>query len=973
MTPERWKQITETFHAALACDEGQREAFLREISVADGGLSREVESLLAAHHSASHFGSTPINPPSSLLRPGVLVGPYRVERLIGVGGMGQVYRAHDPRVQRDVALKVLSSPFTEEPERLAAVEREARLLASLNHAHIGALYGLEYIDDHRGLRECALVMEFVGGEDLAERVARGPIPVPETLRIARQISEALEAAHEQGVIHCDLKPSNVKVREDGTVKLIDFGVAKVLEHSARSTGPVPTGAGEARPRTFGTAAYTPPERAQGKPADQRTDIWAFGVVLYEMLTGQPLYSGTTPAEILRTVSEHEPDLTALPAALPVSIHTLIGRCLTKDTRYRLQAIGEARIVIEHALAQSQLTRRAVDKPSGRTISRSVSLVIATGAVAATAMLMTWRPWSENTPPAGPVRMSAELGIDANLAIDATAAAPAIVLSPDGELVAFVATEGGSAIPQIYIRRLDQAAATRLPGTDGAHGPFFSPDGQWIGFFADGQLRSISTAGGKTVTIGDAPNGRGGAWGPSDTIVFSPDNRPYTRLLVVRPSGGAPEPLPGPAEREWHQRWPQVLPGGKGVLYTANDAAGFNDADLVVQPLAAGTRKVVHRGGFHGRYVSSGHLLYVHDGALVAVAFDLDRLEVTGQPVRVLDHIISHDGTGGAQFDVSQGTLVYLPGAATSTLLPIHWLGREGPTTVIRATPSSWFNLRFAPNGRRIAMQMCDEPTCDVYVYDWERDDLTQLTRDRSHDGEPVWTPDGGRLTFYSERADGLTANLYWQSVDRPTEAERLTESKHVQLPGSWHPSGRFLAFEERRVRDTGDLMILPIEGDEQSGWKPATPTVFLSTPANEREPMFSPDGRWLAYSSNESGRYEVYVRPFPGPGTRSIVSEGGGSHPTWSRISQELYYGTRTGQIMSASYTAQGDTFRVERARPWAEARYAVRGPNRMFDLHPDGRRFAVAPAQSTSVGRRDHLSFILNFAEELRRLAPAF
>ena len=568
-------------------------------------------------------------------------------------------------------------------------------------------------------------------------------------------------------------------------------------------------------------------------------------------------------------------------------------------------------------------------------------------------------------------MSGELGTEAVLAIDATAAAPAIVLSPDGRVVAFVAKQEGG-LPQIYLRPLDQATATPLPGTEGAHGPFFSPDGRWLGFFADGELRTISVTGGEAVTMCDAPNGRGGAWGSDGTIVFSPDNRPYTRLLVVRSSGGVPEPLPSPVEREWHQRWPQVLPDGKGVLYTASDAAGLNNASLVVQPLPRGVRKVVHRGGFHGRYVSSGHLIYVHDGALFAMPFDLDRLEATGQPVRILNEITSHDGTGGAQFDVSRhGTLVYLPGPGTSTLLPIHWLQSNGPSTVLRATRSSWFNLRFAPDGRRIAMQMCDEPTCDVYVYEWERDNLTRLTRDRAHDGEPVWTPDGGRVAFYSERGDGLTANLYRQSVDRPTEAQRLTESKHVQLPGSWHPSGRFLAFEERPAQNTGDLMILPIEGDEQSGLKPARPIVFLSTPAIEREPMFSPDGRWLAYSSNESGKYEVYVRPFPGPGTKWVVSEGGGSYPTWSRAKQELYYGTTTGQIMSAPYVAEGVTFRVEKARPWAEARYALRGPNRMFDLHPDGQRFAAAPAQSLDAAKRDHLSFIFNFFDELQRLAP--
>ena len=384
MTPERWRQITESFDAALALEAGQREAYLREIAVADPALGRELESLLAAHRHAGDFGNAPLSS-WSLLQPGSMVGPYQVAGLIGVGGMGEVYRARDPRLERDVALKVLPPQFTDDPERLAAFEREARLLASLNHPHIGAIYGLENTDDPSS-RGRALVMEFVDGQDLSERIARGPIGVPEGLLIASQISEALEAAHEQGIIHRDLKPSNIKVRGDGTVKLIDFGLAKVMESAARATAPIPVrGAAELEARTFGTAAYMAPERAQGKPSDQRSDIWAFGVVLHEMFTGRSLFTGTTPAETLRTVVERDVDLNVLPLAVPESVRRLIGRCLTRNPRYRLQAIAEARIVIEQTLAESELEPRSMtSQAADRTAARRSSLWVAACAVAVAA-------------------------------------------------------------------------------------------------------------------------------------------------------------------------------------------------------------------------------------------------------------------------------------------------------------------------------------------------------------------------------------------------------------------------------------------------------------------------------------------------------------------------------------------------------------------------------------------------------------
>jgi serine/threonine-protein kinase len=574
------------------------------------------------------------------------------------------------------------------------------------------------------------------------------------------------------------------------------------------------------------------------------------------------------------------------------------------------------------------------------------------------------------PPPAPLRLSADLGADGALATTiANQWGDAAILSPDGTLVAFVAQEGETGRAQLYVRRLDQLQATPLAGTDDALCPFFSPDGLWIAYSDERKLKKIPVTGGAPTTLADIGELRGGTWGEDGTIVFSPDKTPGAPLLRVSAEGGKPEALTSPAEGEAIRQWPQLLPGGKAVLYTGNSIVGsFNDANLMVQPLPSGTPKVVQRGGFHGRYLPSGHLVYIHDGTLFAAPFDLERLEVTGQPLPALENVASNSLTGGAQFSVSAtGALVYLPGQMTGTGIPLEWMNRDGTTSPLRRTPARWLNPRFSPDGRRLAMDILDS-TSDIWVYEWARDALTRLTSDPAQDATPVWTPDGQRIVFASARADKSTLNLYWQRADGTGDAQRLTESKNAQRPGSWHPSGKFLAFEENRK-----LMILPMEGDETSGWKPGKPYAFSNSPSNGSEPMFSPDGRWLAYSSNESGRIEVHVRPFPGPGGKWQISTGGGFNPTWSRTKREIFYGFFDGQIMVAPFTADGDSFHAEKPRLWAEGRYQMRGGNRMFDLHPDGERFALATASQTPIGAKlDKVVFIFNFFDELRRIARA-
>jgi Tol biopolymer transport system component len=550
----------------------------------------------------------------------------------------------------------------------------------------------------------------------------------------------------------------------------------------------------------------------------------------------------------------------------------------------------------------------------------------------------------------------------------------LALSPDGKVLVFAAAKSGATESQLYVRRLDQLQATGLSGTDEARNPFFSPDGQWIGFFAGGKLKKISVIGGAAVTLCDAPAGRGGAWAEDGTIAFTPSGNPGVSLLRVSSAGGKPEPLTKLADGELLQRWPQILPGGKSVLFTSNEnAANFDEANIAVQPLPDGPRKIVQRGGYYGRYVASGHLLYMHGGTMFAAPFNLDRLELTGQPVPALEGVNSSTGTGGAQFAVSgNGTIVYLSGQTAGNDAPIVWMDQAGKSTQLRSTAANWSNPHFSADGSRLAIDIVSTGEApDVWVYEWTRDTLTRLTFDPGFDVKPVWTPDGRRIAF--TRATAGIGKLWWQRADGTGDAEQLTESNVTHLAGSWHPSGKYLAFQEQSRQTGQDVMILPMEGDETSGWKPGKPTVFLNGPFNEVEPMFSPDGRWLAYFSNESGRPEIYVRPFPGPGGKWQISTAGGLYPTWSRTRRELYYGTpNQNQIMVASYTVDGDSFRADKPRVWSSGSFTFRPRQRPFDLHPDGNRFALAtPPEAQTAAKQDKLVFIFNFFDELRRLAP--
>jgi serine/threonine-protein kinase len=909
--------------------------------------------------------------------------------------MGEVFRARDARLNRDVALKVVPDSFSHDRDRLARFTREAQVLAALNHPNIAHVHGFE---ESGGVR--ALVMELVEGEDLSQRIARGAIPVDEVLPIARQIAEALEAAHEQGIIHRDLKPANIKVRPDGTVKVLDFGLAKAMDPASTSTpssislanSPTLTSPATMLGIILGTAPYMAPEQARGRTVDRRADIWAFGVVVYEMLTGRRAFDGEETSDVLAAVLRQDVQWAELPAATPPRLRRLLERCLDRDVKTRLRDIGEARIEIARieagapeSLALAPSTTSAPQSAWSRRLPWAVASLLG---LALAVVLLQWAPWRPSPQPS-PRTLRASIGAEASLPVDRGAS---VILSPNGTTLAFVARPPGRR-SVLFVRKLNELQATALAGTDAAESPFFSPDGQWIAFFADGQLKKVSVTGGAPIRLTEAENGRGGTWIDDDTIVFTPQsgNGPDTRLKRVSAAGGAPTAFVPLSKGAVTQRWPQALPGGKGVLYTEHSASdNWDNATLAVAPLSGESSRVILRGGFYGRYVpassaggggrpgrsASGYLIYMNQGTLFAVRFDLDRLETSGQAVPVFDGVASSSTvTGGAQLAVGpDGSFVYLPGGSGSLTVPIDWITRDGRTSVLRAAKANWNNPRFSPDGQKLAFEIFDGKQWDIWMHDLARDTTTQLTFGASDDRGAVWTPDGKRIAFASDQATRGVYNVYWMNADGTGEVARLTDSPETDRAASWHPSGKFFAYTNSRRR----IMILPMEGDATRGWTPGTPTAFLATPNREGSPMFSPDGRWIAYSqANDVATNDTYVRAFPGPGGPWRISTTSGSYPRWSASSNELlflkYLDPAPSKIMAARYTVVGNSFRAETPYVWSPTSVdRISTANDPYDLHPDGTRIAAGAVPDEGGVVRDHVVFVFDFADHLATIVPA-
>ncbi len=909
------------------------------------------------------------------LSSGSKLGPYEIVAPIGAGGMGEVYRARDTRLDRTVAIKVLNSQLIVSTELKARFEREAKVISQLQHPNICVLHdiGSENGTDF-------LVMEFLEGESLSEKLKRGPLPTDELLKTAIEVADALEKAHRAGIIHRDLKPGNVMLTKSGA-KLLDFGLAKTMTAAVSSAGnssasvfaAAVTLSSPASPLSsagaiLGTVQYMAPEQIQGLEADARSDIFAFGLLLYEMATGKRAFQGKTQSSVVGQILAMDPaPISSLQPMTPPALSRLVSTCLEKDPEERFQTIHDVKLRLVEVSEAPALSTVTSPRKNRERIGWAIAGVLALTATALAIGFVQRAP-----KPAQPMRLSVDLGADATLS--STNFGAYAILSPDGTRLAFVAV-GADKTRRLYIRSLDQMQANVLSGTEGAGDPFFSPDDQWIAFFAGGKLKKVSVQGGAVVTLCDAPNDRGGSWGDDGSIVFAAGNR--EGLSKVSSAGGKPEPLTTLNQRagEVTHRWPQVLPGSKDVIFTDHTSGSqFDDADIAVYSAVSGKVKTLFHGGSYARYLPSGHLVYVHNSTLFAVPFDIKRLEVTGQSAPVVEGVASSPGTGGAQFSFSDlGTSVYVAGSAVNLDVSIYWMDATGKFTPLRETPGDYNDLAISPDGKRLAMDITNGNKTDIWVYEWERDTLTRLTFAGDSNDRPVWTPDGQRIV-YSSSEKGDVGNLWWIRADGGGDAQRLAESKYTQIPHSWTPDGKVLALIQIDPVTQQDILTMPVEGSEKTGWKPGQPKPFVSTSAVEVYPAFSPDGRWIAYQSNESGTFEVYVRPFPGLGGKWQISTGGGALPEWSRNGKELFYRTNDSKIMVVSYTTSGDSFHADKPRLWSPGQFTARGSSLNYALHPDGKRFAVLKAGNGETGPPPikNVSFIFNFFDELRRKVPA-
>jgi serine/threonine protein kinase/Tol biopolymer transport system component len=911
---------------------------------------------------------------------GTRIGVYEVTAPLGAGGMGEVYRATDTNLKRQVALKVLPASVAGDDDRLARFQREAELLAALNHPHIAQIFGLERIapSGDAGLGGVhALVMELVEGEDLANRIARGAIPLDDALPIARQIAEALEAAHEQGIIHRDLKPANIKVRADGTVKVLDFGLAKAVEPTAAaSTGhamamqaaTITTPAMTAAGMILGTAAYMAPEQAKGRAVDKRADIWAFGAVLYEMLTGRRAFEGEDVAEVLSRVLQREPDLAQLPATTPSAVRALVARCLLKDPRQRLRDIGEARLVFESAFDTSAPDGSrfvasepvASSRPTRAVWSGAVIAALVVGAGAG----LIW-PSQAVREGAPLMRLDVDLGPDVSLP-GVSASGREVAISPDGQRLAYV-----SGTPtRLLTRRLDQPTTSELPGTENAGAPFFSPDGRWIAFVAGRTLKKIAVDGGAVISLGDVgATFGGGDWTADDALVVGTFG---SGLLRFASGGGPPTRVAAQDADDLGLINPQVLPGGSAVLFAADHTGLVDRTTIEVLTLADGSRKVLARGAASPRYVPTGertgHLLYVMGATLFAAPFDPVALEIRGAAVPVLADVANEGLIGTGQYDVSEsGSLVYRRSAGGSSAeRVVQWVDAAGRRTTTSARPAVYRDIRVSPDGRWIALSIVNSGQQDLWLYDTTRETMTRLTFEGQANNRPTWTPDG-RIVVYT------AGNEMWQAAAVGSMSPRLLLKgpaalwpSAISADGAWLAYSGFLA-DDARPSVANMLGAVPLGADD-GGLSAGTPVAMGVTGA---APAISPDGRWVAYGSSDSGALEIYVRPFPptadAPARRWQVSAGGGAAPRWAQSPARLVYQSED-RLMSVTYATEGDGFVPGKPEVWID-----RLGGTIWDLAPDGRRVAVLTTEEpVEAPRAEHtVVFLLNFLDDLRTRVP--
>ena len=902
------------------------------------------------------------------LAPGTRLGPYEILSPLGVGGMGEVYRAKDTKLGREVAIKVLPQSLSADPERLARFEREARVLASLNHPHIASIYGMEESTSVK-----ALVLELVEGLTLQDRIESGPIPVDEALAIGKQIAEALEIAHEKGIVHRDLKPANVKLDRDGQVKVLDFGLAKALDPLASTSSPdishSPTmSLGTQSGMILGTAAYMSPEQARGKPVEKRADIWAFGAVLYETLTGKRLFAGETVSDTLAAVLRHEISFDALPPATPTSVRALLMRCLDRDPKNRLRDIGEARIALDgagHPTADQTAAPAPSMSPAPARFGRPASI----GAVALALVLGLAAGWLLRRPAPAAPGAGARWALAIPDGLTLSSEQGQLAISDDGRLQAAVIVDSART-SHILVRSVDQVEARVLPDTEGANFPFFSPDGKWIGFFRNQSILKIPSSGGPPIELAATATvtaARGGTWSRDGFIYFAPNVA--VGLSRVSQNGGAVTAVTKLdfARDERTHRWPQALPDGSAVLFTCDTAASpeyYDDARIEAVRPSTGERRVILEGSSQARYGSGGRIVFARGGSLYSVAFDPHALATRGTPEVVVQGVATDVSSGAVQFALSSnGAAIWEPGGASVQYRP-SWIDPKGVETPIPIPPDPYNEAALSPDGKHVALTGGKGGTSDLWVADIERGTQTRLTVGNVI-ANPVWTPDGARIA-YVIRVHGQEDRqwrLAWRPADGSRDAETLLESERQISPSDFTPDGRKLLYSVLQNGKLGsptgensgaDIYTLSLTGERRS-------ELLLHDSFGKRDAVVSPDGRWLAYISNEGGENSIFVRPFPSGDGRWQISSGLAFEPRWGRDQKEIFF-----RSVSTLYRVPIDTrsgFSAGKPEPIID-RVTTAGVVHSYSQGPDGRIFTPRSPEGRGASRTIDLD--LGFADRL-------
>ena len=901
------------------------------------------------------------------LSPSTRLGPYEITSALGAGGMGEVYKARDTRLGRDVAIKVLPALLAADPQFRERFEREAKSISQLNHPNICTLFDVgrlraEGASASQGEEVEFLVMEFIEGETLAARLGRGALPIADVLRIAVEIAGALDKAHRQGIVHRDLKPGNIMLTKSGS-KLLDFGLAKMgvagrlasSAPTALATSPLPSlqsPALTAQGTILGTFQYMAPEQVEGMEADTRSDIFAFGAVLFEMTTGQRAFTGKSQASLLAAILEREPPpISQLVPVAPPTLDYLVRTCLAKDPDARFQTAHDLLLQLKWIAGEGSSTTAtsvgtALPLPAAPRRKSHEHLAWAIAGVS-TLALVAFGVWSVLKPavaPPGVMRLLIPTTAPNNVVYVANLNG-SLALSPDGKTMVFL----GGSVPgngQLYQRRLDQLSATPVPGTEIPHAPFFSPDGEWVGFASFGALKKVSTRGGATFTICPLSTSlRGASWGDDGFIYFSTSVGPVQR---VSEGGGTPAPVTELRQDEHNHRWPHVVPGGKTIFYTNWHDTGFDSATIYAESLSTHAREVVARGGSDGRYVKTGHVIYARPEGLLAVPFDLSTFKTAGSARPVLEGVAANANTGKASFDVStDGVVVYEPGADSSESRSLVWVDRKGVESPARVERGRYQAARLSPNGKLMALEVTGaNGAAQIWLFDPARGTLVPRTFEGSS-GYPVWSSDDKMLTYMSARADGTT-NIYRRPADGSGAEERLTTDKgKTQWPNSWSGDGKVLTVEEAG----GGLSYVTMD--------PPTRHALLDSTWNKDTPRLSWDGKWLAYASSESGTLELTVQAFPSLGGKYVISSGGGTGPRWSRDGRELFYWAPPGKIMSVSVTTTP-------AFNWSKPVMLFEGPYLLeFDVSADGKRFLMVK-EATATSGTNHFNVIVNWFQEL-------